>query len=420
MLLHLSIKNLKKRKFRSILGILSITIGTACLLISLSLSQGIESSSLQEIESKLPLDQITVKPNIQNTGVISLINKNNKLTEQTVSDIEKIKGVEKIHKEIQFNSFASLEAGVLGFNFRTDTMIFGLSSEFLDIDPENWNTNNEPYPVIIPRKILDLYNLTLATQQNLPTFSEDILIGKKLTLYPNISTFFPNKDTEERKIELEVIGFSDKINIIGIGLPYELVEELNNNNNDKNKEKPKQYTELFVKIKNPAEVKTIAAEIEKLGHSTQYLQKNFENVEEKLTYIYITLYIISIIILITSAISIISTFLATINERKKEIGLLQAIGASQKNILHLILYEAGIIGVIGSLSGITVAIITSTYLNKIISNKLSNSSLSDINAFELNTKIILFTILFGTTLSILSAYIPAKKASKSNPINNLR
>ncbi len=422
MLTQLALQNIKEKKLRTFLASLSIAIGTASLILFLGLSSGIKHASFEELERKNPLTQIIVRPNIEDAGLISFISKSEEgdLTPKTLETISKLKGVKMVHPEIQFNNFASLEASLLGFSLVTDSMIFGVPMEFIEDEiksPELWNTNEEPYPALIPRKLLDLYNMAVAYPQGLPTISEESLFGKELTLYPNYSTFFPGMNDKKNSIKLEVIGFSDKINLLGATLPFHIVEDLNKTyaSTETNK-----YLELFVITQEAALTSQVAQEIEKLGFNTQYFQKNIQEVEAKFQYLSISLGIISLIIIITAAIAIISTFLATIAERTKEIGLFRALGATKSHIKKLILLEAGIIGLLGSLAGAIIGILSSVLVDQIGLKQLEKAAFTPATLFSITPHLILTTLIFGTLLSIISAYFPAQKASKINPIKALK
>jgi len=427
MLLNLSLQNIKERKFRSILGIISIAIGVASIVIFLGLSQGIKTATFKEMEKSSPLTQITVHPNTSKSGVVSLLNTSggNRLDKTAIEKISNISGVKEVYPEIQFNEFASLEAGILGFSFITDAMLFGLPEEFLkedipecaEIPCDTWHTNAPPYPAIVPRKLLDMYNFALAIPQGLPLLNEKNLIGKKIMLYPKYSTFFPevNKKTEE--IELKVVGFSDKVNLIGVTLPYEFVQDLNKKYAPTSEE---QYLEFFIETESPDLTADIAKQIEDLGYSANYLQKNLQEVEAKFKYLSISLGIISLIILISSTIAIMSTFLAVAMERKREIGLLRAVGATKTHIKMLILFEAGIIGIAGSILGIILGGLSSMVFDHFAISQLSSTTFTPTTLFSITPLLVISALIFGTLLSILSAYLPAKKAAEINPFEALR
>lgn len=420
MLSQIAIKNITIRKLRSFLAILSISIGSASLFLFMGLNNGIQNATFEEYEKNTPLNQITVRPNTDNSGILSIFSsENNQLNETTIQNISNLSGVKAVYPELQFNNFASIEAKILGSSLITDSMVFGLDKDFIKTDLSNpiiWDETSEPLPAIVPRKLLDIYNFSIATPQGLPLLSEETLIGKSLILYPNYSTFFPGMSKKNKEINLEIVGFSDKTNLIGVSLPLQIVKDLNNtySNNSTNK-----YTQIYVETTDPAITSEVASNIEDLGLKTIYLQKNLKQIQAKFDYLTIALGIISFIILLTASIAIISTFLATIAERTKEIGLLRALGATKKHIKKLILIEASIIGVIGSFVGLILGSISQVVLNEYAVSKLQSIQSIPDQIIQTNIYIITITLLFGTLLSVLSAYLPAIKASNLSPIKAL-
>ncbi|MBI4231984.1 ABC transporter permease [Candidatus Peregrinibacteria bacterium] len=422
MITKLVIKNISERKFRSFLASLSIAIGVASLIVFLGLSEGIKNASFEELEKKSPLTQITVQPKAEEAGVISFLSKSEegKLSSKTITEILSIEGVKNIYPEIQFNNFASISVSIFGQSLITDSMIFGVPQEFITndlADPKVWQSAKEPYPALIPRKILDLYNLTVAGPQNLPPLTEESLLGKKLTLYPNYSTFFPINADKSERISLEVVGFSDKINLVGATLPLEAVQSLNEKYANGKSQK---FLELFVETHDAAKTPEVAQKIEELGYNTLYFQKNLKDVEAKFTYLQNSLGIISLIILITASIAIISTFLATVAEKTKELGLYRAVGASKTQIRHLILGEAGIIGLFGSITGALLGWLASLGIDKIGLAQLEQTTFNAKTLFAIDSQLVAYSIIFGTLLSLMAAYLPARKASNISPIKALK
>lgn len=416
----LALQNMKEKKFRTLLASLSIAIGTASLIVFLGLSDGIKQATFTEIEKGSPLTQITVRPKVEKNSLVSMVRNSAKIDENIVDEISKIDGAKAVYPEIQYNNFSSLEVDLLGLSMVTDTLVFGVPEEFIANDlenPEVWQRTQEPYPAIIPKKLLDLYNLTIATGKNLPTVSQENLIGKELTLYPNYSTFFPVKEFQDIEVKLEVVGFSDKVSLIGVTIPDHLVEALNQ------KYSPNKNThilEIFVEAEDATQTAIIAKKIEEQTNlDTNYFQKNLEDVEAKFTYLKTALGMISLIILLTAAIAIVSTFLATITERTKEIGLFRALGATKNHIQKLILIEGGIIGLIGSLIGVIIGYISSIFLDRLALAQLAKTSFSPETLFKITPGLTIYTIFFGILLTILAAYFPARKAANINPIEAL-
>ncbi len=420
MLTKIALRNIREKKFQSFLIILSITISTFSLLTFFSISTGIQEATFEEFEKITPQNQITVLPNLENTSFLSLLSQDNSntITTEKIEEIKKIKNVKNIYPELQFNNFASIEATLLGYSLITDTMIFGLDEGFVknSIQTDNWNKTTEPYPVIIPKKVLDIYNYSIATPQNIPIATEQGIIGKEITLYPNFSTFFPGVSDKAKKIKLEVVGFSEKTNLIGVSLSTDIVKKLNKDFAVNSKTK---YTQLYVETSDSSKTEQVAKQIEALGFSTTYFQKNMQEVQAKFNYLTLALSLINFIIVLSSAIAIISIFLASIAEKIKQIGLYRALGATKIQIKKIILIRASILGIIGSLFGISISLISSRLINNYLKGQFESLEIVPDNISLITNELLLLTFIFGTCLAIFSAYIPAQKASKLKPIEAL-
>lgn len=121
------------------------------------------------------------------------------------------------------------------------------------------------------------------------------------------------------------------------------------------------------------------------------------------------------IALIVGAVGIMNTMYMAINERTQEIGVLEAIGASQRSIRVLFLMEAGLIGLIGGLIG---AILGIGITEATIFLATEFSSVEIIRGYTFN--LIASSLVFSTSIGIISGYLPARKASKLDPAEALR
>lgn len=127
----------------------------------------------------------------------------------------------------------------------------------------------------------------------------------------------------------------------------------------------------------------------------------------------------ALIALLAAAFGIVNTLLMSVQERTREIGLMKAMGMSSKKIFGLFSAEATFIGLLGSALGAGIAVLLGTGLSSI----LANTALADLPGLN----ILLFTpeSAFGVMLLImfiafLSGTLPARKASRLNPIEALR
>ena len=125
--------------------------------------------------------------------------------------------------------------------------------------------------------------------------------------------------------------------------------------------------------------------------------------------------------LLAAVFGIINTQYISVLERTSQIGLMKSLGMRKSDVSKLFRYEAALIGLIGGIIGIVVAY-GITFLNPVIKNalKLQNTAGVDTNLLQPHWLAWILLVLVLMIISILSGYLPARKAAKMNPIEALR
>ena len=125
--------------------------------------------------------------------------------------------------------------------------------------------------------------------------------------------------------------------------------------------------------------------------------------------------------LLASAFGIINTQYISVLERTSQIGLMKSLGMRKGDISKLFRYEAALIGLFGGIIGIVIAY-GITFLNPVISSLLKLQSASGVDTNLLQPDLFSWTLLvIGLMLlSVISGFLPARKAAKMNPIEALR
>ena len=125
--------------------------------------------------------------------------------------------------------------------------------------------------------------------------------------------------------------------------------------------------------------------------------------------------------LLAAVFGIINTQYISVLERTSQIGLMKSLGMRKSDVSKLFRYEAALIGLIGGIIGVVVAYGV-TFLNPVIKNalKLQNAAGVDTNLLQPNWLAWILLVLVLMIISILSGYLPARKAAKMNPIEALR
>lgn len=185
---------------------------------------------------------------------------------------------------------------------------------------------------------------------------------------------------------------------------------------------------IYLNLKNPKNIrKTINniatkldIDVSKINYNEKLLavygESRYSNINSFLTsFMIIFLSIISVACIFV----IYNSFAISVMERKKQFGLFSSVGATSKQLKLSVLYEALILGIIG----ITLGII-SAYIGIYAVVLTMSILLKDIIPYQIELVtypiFVIIPIIFMALVIIISAYIPAKKASKISPIEAIR
>jgi putative ABC transport system permease protein len=131
----------------------------------------------------------------------------------------------------------------------------------------------------------------------------------------------------------------------------------------------------------------------------------------------ITLQIIAAVSVLSAAFGIINTMMTATYERKREIGILQALGAKQSTIFTSFILESGFYGFIGGVSGVLIGLITSTVAAPYISdNAFTTLVKGSGNSTVIDLKVIGGSILFSVLVAAVAGLYPAWRAARLSPV----
>ena len=129
---------------------------------------------------------------------------------------------------------------------------------------------------------------------------------------------------------------------------------------------------------------------------------------------YVLIAFVSISLIVSSIMIGIITYISVL-ERIKEIGILRSIGASKKDISRVFNAETFIVGLVAGLIGIGVTVLLNFPINSVIKNVADVSNLA-----KLPVAGAVVLIVISMLLTIIAGLIPAKIASKKDPVEALR
>jgi putative ABC transport system permease protein len=122
---------------------------------------------------------------------------------------------------------------------------------------------------------------------------------------------------------------------------------------------------------------------------------------------------VAVISLVVGGLSVINTMAMSVAERTREIGIKRAIGGSRRRIVRELVLEAGLIGLLGGLIGLALGAVV-----VVLANEAGRDSGTIL--FDLTPGTAIFAVAFSTILGILAGIIPAWHAARLDPVEALR
>ena len=183
---------------------------------------------------------------------------------------------------------------------------------------------------------------------------------------------------------------------------------------------------IVAKVKNKDLMNTAKTEIEKELRDSRDVkigEEDFEvstpdtvlgTVNEILNGVQIFILIVAFISIFVGAIGIVNTMTTSVLERKKEIGIMKAVGARNSQIFFQFFIESGLLGLVGGIGGVLFGLILG-YLGVLGINNFIGSEIVP----EINYILIFFSLLGSFLIGSVSGIIPALRASKQNPVEAL-
>jgi ABC-type lipoprotein release transport system permease subunit len=273
-----------------------------------------------------------------------------------------------------------------------------------------------PYmPVIIAPMMIDFYNATVVSQlKTRPIPTPCFVLGLKGYFWLGYSFLSKSVPKPWQRIRwAEVVGFSDKAMQLGGTVPLGYMERFNRFYLGPNS--TKYYDSVLLQVPRNENVAEVIEEIKKKNFDLSSRSKLAQKAGDMLKIITWTFILISIIIIIISAMNISHTFLMVIFERQHEIGIMRAIGASQMAIRKIVLAESALIGLVGGVVGNVLSYGVSRFVNLLVASLSKRIPLIPDNLFIYDWKLIVGSIGFALVFCIVGAWVPANRAAKMDP-----
>lgn len=172
-----------------------------------------------------------------------------------------------------------------------------------------------------------------------------------------------------------------------------------------------EYSGLIVVASGLDRVHEVRSAITDLGYATSAPEQLVANVRRYLRVVDIVLGGIGLIALVIASLGVASALLAAVRERRREIGVLKAIGARDRDVLRWFLLEAGFVGLIGGAAGTAAGIGIATLVGAVVNDYLTEQGLEGVR-LVVPWAVVAAGVLGATLLALLAGSWPARRAAR--------
>jgi putative ABC transport system permease protein len=180
------------------------------------------------------------------------------------------------------------------------------------------------------------------------------------------------------------------------------------------------YSSISARVKDPAQVQLVEDAIKKMGFGTFSILDASRGLQQVFRVLYAFLGIFGSLALIVASIGIVNTLVMAILERRREIGIMKAIGASDGDVKKLFFAEAGAMGIFGGIVGVILGWAIGQVINLGTNVYLKNQGFPPEHFWAVPWWLVAFAILFAFIVSLISGLYPAGRAARLDPVQALR
>jgi putative ABC transport system permease protein len=436
-LVSLILENLNRRKARVALTAVGVIIGTAAVVILVSLAIGLQRNANQQLYGIGDLSQIQVMPNYGDVpmgpepvmsggaGMPGQPANQKLITNDSLEELSALPGVEAVIPRDYLNTggtiqFQRLEtyASLLGVGLK-DLSAMGVASQSGSMELGRGTA------IIGSMLAKNFYDPRWRPGQPTPEPPDLLDQTVKLNLIK-----WTQEGTEIRKsIPLRIVGVLEETRGEPDYSVYVSLDELTAYNEwalgrriNRNRDG---YPMAIVKVADVQNVLDITDQITALGYQAYTPQSFVQGINSFYLVLQVIFGGVGAIALLVAAIGIANTMTMAILERTREIGLMKAIGATNRDVLSVFLGEAAGIGFVGGFFGVLLGWSAGQILNVVALAYFAGQSAQTGGppptvAVYTPAWLPVFSLVFATLIGLISGVYPALRAATLVPVNALK
>jgi putative ABC transport system permease protein len=433
-LINLILDNIGRRKARVALTAIGVVIGTAAVVILISLAIGLQRNATNSLYGISDLSRIDVYPKYEyieavvvgGSGIPGPPPSQKLITDETLAQIAAIEGVNQViprdymmGEAMIYTGRLETWAGINGVGGINDLSLLGYEAQSGTLVMDK---NSLVIGAMIPS---NFYDPKYRPGQEPP--SPPDLLGQSVRLM--LRKYDETGQPITKSYQLTVVGIIKENrgeSDYSMYMPLDVITKYNewftgrrvNRNKDG-------YNNIVVRVADPKNVIDIAEQIKNLGYEAYTPQSFVQGINSFFVVLQIIFGGVGATALLVAAIGIANTMTMAILERTREIGLMKALGATNRDVLSVFLGEAAGIGFLGGLGGVVAGWSGGQIINVLALGYLAGQAAQQGGpppSIAVYTPIWLpvLALVFATLVGLVSGLYPALRAASLVPINALK
>ena len=462
-LTELALRNLRESLLRNSLTTIGISVGVASLVAMLSLGTGLQQLFSRRLTKSGLFDTVIVTSRRELRGMGREEERSGPtpgesriLDESARQEIERLPNVLEAYPDIRFVTELRYDdkphltmISALPGSAKSNDAFDGMQGKFFSSDSANEAILQKSFA----EELLGKTPALGTPEPNIADLAKSLL-GKELTMryaqrmsaasqppVPLRPTDTASSDDGLTGAAYSVVSREQKLMIVGISdldpesmrgpmrakvfLPLKLAESLHVMQPTDLREishagDQPVYSSISVRVKNPAEVQKVEDAVKKMGFTTFSILDASRSLQQVFRVLFAFLGIFGSLALTVASIGIVNTLVMAILERRREIGIMKAIGASDADVKKLFFAEAGAMGILGGIVGVVLGWAIGQIINFGTNVWLKSQSIPPEHFWVVPWWLVGFAIGFAFLVSLISGLYPAGRAARLDPVQALR
>jgi putative ABC transport system permease protein len=180
------------------------------------------------------------------------------------------------------------------------------------------------------------------------------------------------------------------------------------------------YSSVSVRVKNPSQIQQVEDAVKKMGFNAFSILDASKSIQQFFKVLDVFLGIFGSLALAVAFIGIVNTLVMAILERRREIGIMKAVGASDGDVKKLFFAEAGAMGILGGVAGVALGWAIGQVINAGTNIYLKSQSFPPEHFWSVPWWLVGFALLFSFLVSLAAGLYPAGRAARLDPVQALR